>query len=197
MELQFSVLNGAPVSTHWIWQRLSGGLTFSSSTRSLVPTGVCMIRQASNVPHWLLERVATVNGPRGSSQNLVALFVLSFVARVAADQDLSVAAASLELTVRIAAKMALDGATSLLETVQCALAASTLARALRHVLAAHPALHPALSEAEVAAASGVVTAVIVVMMARVGATSRAPIVQLVQDISTVVLGHQHADELVE
>lgn len=145
-----------------------------------------------------------VGGLWGNSRNLAALFGLSFGARVTAmalDQDLAVAAASSELIVGIVARMALDGATIPLETVQYALVALTLAQALQHALAVHPAPHPAphpaLLEVVVVAASGVVTVVIAAMTARVGATSRAPIVQHVQGTSTAVLRHQHAGEFVE
>lgn len=144
-----------------------------------------------------------VGGLWGNSRNLAALFGLSFGARVTAmalDQDLAVAAASSELIVGIVARMALDGATIPLETVQYALAALTRVQALQHALAVHPAPHPAPHPAlleVVVVASGVVTVVIAAMMARVGATSRAPIVQHVQGTSTAVLGHQHAGEFVE
>lgn len=138
-----------------------------------------------------------VAGLWGNSRNLAALFALSFGVRVTAmalDQDLAVAAASLELIVGIVVRMVLDGATSPLETVQYSPAASTLVQALRRALAAHPA--PALL-AVVVAASGVVTVAIVAMTAQVGVTSRAPIALHVQGISTVVLERLHADELVE
>lgn len=140
------------------------------------------------------------DGLWGISQNLAALFALSFVARVtvlALDQDLAVAAANSELIVGIAVKMALDGAISLLETVQYALAALTLVQALQRALAVHPAPHPAPHPVVVVAASGVVTVAIVAMTAQVGATSRAPIAQHALGSSMVVLRHQHADELVE
>merc|ERR1712072_1318145 len=101
----------------------------------------------------------------------------------------------------IVVMMALDGATSLLEIVQYALAALTLAQAPQRALAVRPAPrpapHPALLAVVVVAVSGVVTVVIVATMARVGATSRAPIVQHALGSSTVVLRPQHADELVE
>jgi len=159
-----------------------------------------MTRQVSNVPRWLQEQVAMVGGLWGNSRNLAALFGLSFGVRVTAmalDQGLAVAAASSELIVGIAARMALDGATSPLETVQYALAALTPVQTLQRALVAHPAPHPALLAVAVVAASGVVTVVIAAMTAQVGATSRAPIVQHVQGTSTAVLGHQHAGELVE
>jgi len=137
-----------------------------------------------------------VGGLWGNSRNLAALFGLSFGARVTLDQDLAMAAASSELIVGIAVRMAPDGATSPLETVQYALAALTLMQALQHALAVHPAPHPVLLEVVVVAASGVVTVVIAGMTAQVGATSRAPIVQHVQGTLTAVLGHQRAGELV-
>merc|ERR1712072_835262 len=138
-----------------------------------------------------------VDGPWGNSQSLAALFAMGFVARVtvlALDQDLAVAAASSELIVGIAVKMALDGAISLLETVQYALAALTLVQALHRALAAaHPAPHPVVA----VAASGVVAVAIVAMTAQVGATSRAAIALHALGPSTVVLRHQPADELVK
>jgi hypothetical protein len=160
-----------------------------------------MTRQVNNVLRWLREQAPVVDGLWGNSQNLAALFALSFVARVAVlalDQDLAVAAASSELIVGIAVKMAPDGAISLLETVQYALAALTLVQALHRALAAvHPAPHPAPHPVVAVAASGVVAVAIVAMTAQVGATSRAPIAQHALGPSTVVLRHRHADELVE
>jgi len=140
-----------------------------------------------------------VAGLWGNSQNLAALFALSFVVRVAMmAQVLSVVAASLEPTVEIAAMMAPDGATSLQETVLYALASLTPAQALRLALVSHPAPHlaPPLLVV-VVAASGAVIAAIAGMTVQVGATSRAPTVQHVQGTSIVVHRHRRADELVE
>jgi hypothetical protein len=99
------------------------------------------------------------------------------------DQDPVVVAASLELIVVIAVRMALDGAMRHPPIVQHVLAASTPLQVLHSALAAAPAI---LLVTRVAAASWVTTVVIAATMAQGGVISPAPIVQHVQERSTAV-----------
>jgi len=101
-------------------------------------------------------------------------------------------AASLELIVVIAVRMAVDGAMSQPPIVQRVLAASTPLQVLHSALAAAPAI---LLVTRVAAASGVTTVAIAATMAQGGVISPAPIVQHAQECSTAVLLRQGAGEL--
>jgi TRAP-type mannitol/chloroaromatic compound transport system permease large subunit len=110
------------------------------------------------------------------------------------DQDPVVVAASLELIVVIAVRMAVDGAMDQLPIVQHALAASTPLRALHSALAA-ALLIAILLVTRVAAASGVTTVAIAATMVQDGVISLAPIVEHAQERSTAVLLRQGAGEL--
>jgi len=134
--------------------------------------------------------VARGAGPKANSRTPVALCGHPCaVTPLVLDQDQAAVAASLELIVEIAARTALDGVTSQLETVQHALAASTALRVLQCALAT-----AALLVGRVAVASGALTVVIAATMVRAGATSPAPIVQRAQECSTAVLRRQGAGE---
>lgn len=137
-----------------------------------------------------------VDGPRANSQTRVALYEHPCAAiQLVLDQSLVVVAASLEQIVEIVARMALDGATSLLQIVPHALAASMLLPALQCalVVALRPPQHRALSV--VVVASGALIVAIVAMMVQVGATSPALIVQHVQGRLMAAPLSQHAGEL--
>jgi len=105
------------------------------------------------------------------------------------DQDPVVVAASLELIVVIAVRMAVDGAMRHPPIVQHVLAASTPLQVL------HSALAAALLVTRVAAASGVTTVAIAATMVQGGAISPAPIVQHAQERLTAVLRRQGAGEM--
>lgn len=109
------------------------------------------------------------------------------------DQDPVAVAASLELIVAIAVRMALDGVTSRPPIVKHALAASTPLQVLHSALAmAAPAI---LLVTKVAVASGATTVAIAATMVQGGVTSPAPIAQHVQECSTAVLHRQGAGEM--
>lgn len=108
------------------------------------------------------------------------------------DQDPVVVAASLELIVVIAVRMALDGAMRHPPIVQHVLAASTPLQVLHSALAAALAI---LLVTRVAAASGVTTVATAATMVQGGVISPAPIVEHAQERSTAVLHRQGAGEM--
>lgn len=113
---------------------------------------------------------------------------------MALDQGLAVAAASLELIVVIAVRMAQGGVTSRHQIAEYAQVAST-PQQVPHSVLATATLSMILSAAQEAVANGVTIAAIVAMTVRAGVISQALIVQLVQDGSMAALHRQGAGEI--